>query len=670
MEWRFIMKRIIGVIFFFTFALDFCFLLSAEENRKIIYLDELELKVIKQGWGKHPLAGRSCTGKLLKVNGKVYERGVGTHSPARFCVILDGRTTQFNALVGVDDGTNGKGSIMLEIVGDGKVLYKSDVIKGKEEPRKISIDIAGVKNLIIFVTDACDGIDYDHADLLDAYFVVEGASPKLAPAPYEEKYILTPTTSPAPRINPPRITGVRPGSPFIFRIPCTGKRPIKFVVEGLPEGLSVSEDGIITGKIVSRERRTYEVLINAENEFGKDKNVLKIVVGDTLALTPPMGWNHWYAFYDRVTAEIIKQSADIMVSSGMADVGYQYVSIDDCWANAKNHRDPMRVGPPRDENGDILPNKHFPNMKELTDYIHSKGLRAGIYTSPGPTTCGGFTGSYEHEYQDAKKFAEWGFDLLKYDWCSYTQIKKPDKLENLKEPYKLMGEILKSLDRDIVFNLCQYGMGEVWKWGKEVGGHSWRTAGDLGFELQQYHEVALRNSAHWEYAGPGSWNDPDYLLLGYVGDASEMGEPKPCPLTPSEQYSYFTLWCLMSAPLFLSSDMSKLDEFTLNILCNPEVIEVNQDPAGIQGRPIVTNKEAGYEVWMKPLSDGGIAVGIFNRKYAHQSITVKWNELGLSGPFNVRDLWTQENLGVFDKEFTTEVRPHGVCLIKVNSTKK
>lgn len=665
------MRKAVFRIISFLLIYNFCFQLCGEVKKESrVYLDELELKIVKQGWGKSPQSRKSCLGKQLKVNGKVYERGVGTHADVSFYVALDGMVKKFDAHVGVDDETGGKGSIIIKIFGDGKVLYKSDVIRGGEEPRRVSVNVWGIKNLIVSVLSAYDGIDSDHADLLDAYFVVEGAIPRLVPAPEEGKYILTPPLSPVPKINPPRITGVRPGSPFIFRIPCTGVRPIKFAIEGLPEGLSVNVDGIITGRIVSREQRAYDVLIKAENEFGKDENTLRIVVGEILALTPPMGWNHWYAFYDRVTADIVKQAVDAMVSSGMADVGYQYVCIDDCWANAKHHGDPMRVGPPRDENGDILPNKHFPNMKELTDYIHSKGLRAGIYTSPGPTTCAGFTGSYKYECQDAKKFAEWGFDLLKYDWCSYSQIKKPDRLENLKEPYKLMGDVLKSLDRDIVFNLCQYGMGEVWKWGKEVGGHSWRTAGDLGLELHRYHEVALRNSTYWEYAGRGAWNDPDYLLLGYVGDASEMGEPKPCPLTPSEQYSYMSLWCLMSAPLFLSSDMSRLDEFTLNILCNSEVIEVNQDPAGIQGRPIVINREAGYEVWMKPLSDGDIAIGIFNRDEITQSITVRWSELGLSGPFGVRDIWRQKEIGVFNESFTSEVARHGVSLIRVKATKR
>ncbi len=637
----------------------------AQENK--VYLDELNLKIVKQGWGEHPRKNESCIGKPILLQGTTYNRGVGTHANAVFYINLNGNASQFEGIFGIDDETDGNGSVIVRFYGDNKLLHTTQTLKGGKAPEKVSINLHGINNFIISVTDAHDGINYDHLDIAEAVFTMKEGKPELVLKPKEEPYILTPPPSPAPKINSPRITAVRPGSPFLFRIPCTGERPIQFHLEGLPDGLTVNSEGIISGTITNRNPNTYIVQITATNQHGKDQNTLKIVVGDTLALTPPMGWNHWYTHYDRITADIMKQSADLMVSTGMADVGYQYVSIDDCWANTEKHNDPMRVGPERDENGNILPNKYFPNMKELTDYIHAKGLKAGIYTSPGPKTCANYTGSYGYEEKDAKKFAEWGFDFLKYDWCSYSKILKPDKLENLKKPYQVMGDILKRLDRDIVYNLCQYGMGEVWKWGKEVGGNCWRTAGDLGLELLQYHEVARRNAEHWEYAGPGAWNDPDYILIGYSGDAHVMGEPKPCPLTPSEQYSYMSLWCLMASPLFYSGDMTRLDEFTLNILCNPEVIEIDQDSAGIQGRPIIINKEQNYEVWMKPLQDGSIAVGIFNLDEIEQTITIYWKDLGLSATQKVRDLWRQKDLGTHTESFTTTIPRHGVSLLKVKS---
>jgi alpha-galactosidase len=233
-----------------------------------------------------------------------------------------------------------------------------------------------------------------------------------------------------------------------------------------------------------------------------------------------------------------------MINSGMADYGYQYVNIDDCWMVKANSTDSIIGGPIRNDRGKLLTNKRFPDMKSMTDYIHSLGLKAGIYISPGPTTCAGYAGSYGHEQQDAKTFAEWGFDFLKYDWCSYGRIVKNPSLEDYKAPYKLMSENLKKLNRDVVLNLCQYGMGDVWKWGAEFG-HCWRTTGDLGLEnagsMPGFYYIGISNAQHWENAGPGGWNDPDYILIGWVGSAFVMGEGEKTKLTADEQY--FTCQC-------------------------------------------------------------------------------------------------------------------------------
>jgi alpha-galactosidase len=285
------------------------------------------------------------------------------------------------------------------------------------------------------------------------------------------KEILTPRPKPSPRINGPLVYGCRPGNPFLYRIPCQGEKPILFSVQYLPAGLTLdTKTGIISGVI--SKKGEYELVIDATNSKGKDSRKLKIIAGDKLALTPPMGYNHWYAHYDRITDKMMREAADIMISSGMADVGYQYVNIDDCWMNAPKNKDSLRVGPLRDANGNILPNRHFPDMKALTDYIHSKGLKAGIYTSPGPLTCGGFAGAYQHEEQDAMQISKWGFDFLKYDWCSYDYIarggspndeniplwdKKTTKLEKFKYPYKMMGDILKKQNRDIVGRCVEMG---------------------------------------------------------------------------------------------------------------------------------------------------------------------------------------------------------------------
>jgi alpha-galactosidase len=317
-------------------------------------------------------------------------------------------------------------------------------------------------------------------------------------------------------------------------------------------------------------------------------------------------------------------------------------------------------------------------MKGLTDYIHSLGLKAGIYTSPGTLTCGGFAGAYNHEEQDARQFADWGFDFLKYDWCSYSDVTVPGSagtdskikwekgrggIDKQKYPYFQMGEILRRQNRDIVLNLCQYGMGEVWKWGAESGGHCWRTAGDLGFELDRVFDVALRNSEYREYSKPGAWNDPDYIQIGYIGAASKMGLPEMTRMPAQMQYSYMSLWCLMASPLIYSGDMTRLDKFTLNVLCNPEVIAVDQDPLGVAAEVKITGDSA--FIMIKPLHDGSVAAGLFNRSSRPTTLTLSIEDAGFDGMVSVRDLWRHKDLGRFSREFSAEVPPSGVIMIKI-----
>jgi alpha-galactosidase len=479
-------------------------------------------------------------------------------------------------------------------------------------------------------------------------------------APAEEAVMLTPPAPATPRLNGPKVYGVRPGSPFLYRIPATGAAPLAFAARGLPPGLSVdAATGIISGEVA--KEGVWRSMLTAKNARGKARREFRIVAGDTLALTPPMGWNSWYIHYNRVSQALMEQAADQMIATGMANYGYQYVNIDDCWMK-KQGDEPYR-GP----DGAVLPNAKLPEMKGLAGYIHAKGLKAGLYTSPGPWTCGGYAGAYQHEEADAREFADWGFDFLKYDWCSYESVAGANSPERFQRPYLQMRDELHKLKRDIVFNLCQYGMDEVWKWGGQAG-NSWRTTGDLGLErgsrLPGFYSIAFSNARHWAFAKPGAWNDPDYILIGWVGDAQGMGQGTPTSLTPDEQYSYMSLWCLMAAPLIFSGDMAKLDAFTLNVLCNCEVIDVDQDALGHQARIV---KQTDDElILLKDMEDGSWALGLFNLASDPQTLSVSWADLGVSERQKVRDLWREVDLGVFDGGFAAGVPRHGVVLLRVS----
>jgi len=467
-------------------------------------------------------------------------------------------------------------------------------------------------------------------------------------APPEKAVILTPPVQAKPRINGPSIFGVRPGHPVLCRVPVTGERPISLSVEGLPEGLRfdpLSQE--LTGTL--NQAGSHVVTVRAKNRRGQAKKEFKISVGDTLALTPPLGWNSWNCFADKVDGEKIRMAVDAMVSSGLIEHGWAYMNIDDGW----------QAG--RDPAGNIQPNEKFHDMQALVAYVHEKGLRIGLYSSPGPKTCEGFVGSWKHEEQDARQFAAWGFDYLKYDWCSYGEVvdKSLSSLEQLKKPYLEMGSALFRQNRDIVFSVCQYGMGDVWEWGASAGASCWRTTGDIRDVWSSISKNGFSSAGGERYAGPGHWNDPDMLVIGNLG----WGNVRPCDLTPSEQYAHISLWCLLDSPLLIGCDMSQLDDFTKGLLSNDEVLEVDQDELGRQATRVA--KTGDLEVWAKELADGSMAVGLFNRGSQPATMEVKWSDLGLTRRHRVRDLWRQKDLGEFKGSFGGTVGRHGVLLLRV-----
>jgi alpha-galactosidase len=356
--------------------------------------------------------------------------------------------------------------------------------------------------------------------------------------------------------------------------------------------------------------------------------------GEGLARTPPMGWNSWNHFECKVTATDVRSAVDAIVANGMKAAGYIYVNIDDCWQGK------------RDEKGVLHPNEKFPDMKGLADYVHSKGLKVGIYSSPGPKTCAGFEGSFGHEEQDARMYGEWGIDYLKYDYCSFQ-----GDVDAQIAAYRKMHDGLLKTGRPIVFSLCQYGMDRVWAWGPGVGGNLWRTTEDISDDYGSMAYIGFGQEGLDRFAGPGHWNDPDML---------EIGNGK---MNHDEYLTHMSLWCMLAAPLLAGNDLSKMTAETLDILTNPEVVAVDQDQAGIQGYPVA--QEGPLEVWVKPLWDGGKAVGLFNRGESAMPVTAHFRDIGIGDQASVRDLWAKRDLGVVRDRFTAVVPKHGVVLVKV-----
>ena len=489
--------------------------------------------------------------------------------------------------------------------------------------------------------------DQSHRNLIN-YSFTDKKSGRIITAEEELPYILTPRAGDIPRINGARVYGQRPGHPFLFLIPATGKEPLTYAAENLPEGLSLDvKTGIISGAV--KKAGTYIIHLSVSNEKGKDSRDLKIVIGKDLALTPPLGWNSWNCWGLSVDAEKVKAAADNMLSTGLARHGWSFINIDDGWE-----------APKRAANGEIVPNEKFPDMNNVTGYVHSKGMKMGIYSSPGPLTCGGYLGTYQHEQQDAKTWAKWGLDYIKYDWCSYSHIAKNNSLEELKKPYIIMHDALSKVDRDIVFSLCQYGMGEVWKWGAEVGGNLWRTTGDITDSWESMSGIGFNQTLNTQFAGPGHWNDPDMLVVGWVGWGPSL---HPSRLTASEQYTHISLWALLSAPMLIGCDLTRLDDFTLNLLCNDEVLDIDQDPLGKQAAPV--DKTETYQVWKKQMEDGSLAIGLFNTGNTESVVGIDFSKLGISGKHAIRDCWRQKDLGEFENHFEGKVPSHGVLLVRI-----
>ena len=640
-----------------------------------IALSKLDLSTMEIGWS-HPQAGKSVDGKALKIGSKSYADGIGTHADSSFSLVLDGKAESLSAEVGVDAEVGAKGSVEFVVWCDGREAFRSGVLKGGAAARPVKVPLAGVHSLDLQVTDGGDGIEFDHGDWADARITYSGAAPVVAAPVKDEAVILTPKPGPQPRLTGPRVFGARPGNPFLHRITATGTKPLTYLADGLPPGITLdAKTGILTGSLAAKGE--WLVTVGASNSSGKATRTLKIVGGDTIALTPPLGWNSWNCFAGAVTDKNIRDAARVMAQSSLIDHGWTYINIDDFWQVKPGSDDRTLQGPERDASGKILPNSRFPDMKGLTEYVHSLGLKAGLYSSPGPLTCGGCSGSFGHEDQDAATYAGWGFDYLKHDWCSYhpnlegkrsapahhvpaIDAITDNELLKLMLPYAVMRSALDQQKRDIYYSLCQYGMGNVSAWGAQVGGNSWRTTGDITDTWGSMSGIGFKQNGLEKFTKPGHWNDPDMLVVGHVGWGPAL---HPTHLRPSEQYTHISLWCLLASPLLIGCDLTQLDEFTLNLLTNDEVLDVNQDELGKQASRIA--KTGNAEVWAKPMADGSWAVGLFNLGIAPLPVTLDLNSLGINGAARGRDLWRQQDLEPLTGKLTRTIPRHGCALLRI-----
>jgi len=617
-----------------------------------MWVEAIGLERLSQRRGT-PRAGRTIRDKPILLGGVEYPHGIGTRSISEFVIDLQGNASRFASMVGLDDEIKGHvGSVTFEVWADDTRVAASGVMHVGDPPKSLSAALEGVRVLTLLVDDAGDTSNDDEVAWAGALIELAdpiGARPVAYVPPAEEMpRIAAPSTSPQPAIHSPRVTGATPGHPFLFRIPATGKPPLQFSANGLPAGLVLNPvTGIISGKIETAGESV--VQLSVRGPAGSASSELRIVSGkDALALTPPMGWNSWNVWGPAVDADKVLQAAEWLERSGLAAHGFQYIVIDDAWSA------------PRGADGQIVPNEKFPDMLALADAVHARGLKLGIYSSPGPRTCEDYPASFQHEVQDAATFAAWGADYLKYDWCSYEEIVRDQSLAELQKPYIVMHDALARVDRDIVYALCQYGYGDVWKWGAEVGGHLWRSSGDLLDQWANLESVGFRQAGRERWTRPGEWNDTDMLVVGTLGWGPNL---RPSRLTPNEQLLHMSLWALQAAPLFIGADLSKLDAFTLSLLSNDEVIAVDQDPLGHAAGRIWS--DARREIWARPLADGTMAVGLFNRGLQPAQVTVEWAQLGLQGRQPVRDLWQRKDLEVAQDKFTATVPRHGAVLLKI-----
>ena len=538
----------------------------------------------------------------------------------------------------------------------------------------VEVDLKGIQRMGLLVTGRGSGYPKNLGNWADPKITLtKGFVPEKIPN-NGNRYILTPPSSPKPRINSPALYGATPGNPVFYTIFASGQKPMEFDASNLPKSLTIDKKtGIITGKI--DQRGNYKVTLQAKNALGIAKKTLEIKIGDTISLTPPIGWNGWNSWARLIDQGKVMASAKAMVNKGLKDHGWAYINIDDAWQGSRGGK----------YNG-IQANEKFPSFAAMVDSVHSMGLKVGLYSSAHITTYAGyvggsspiptgilpdsiknnkrawrFVGPYKFDENDAKQWADWGIDYLKYDW----RIEVPSTI-------RMQQALLKS-GRDIHFSISNSApFANASDWAKLT--NSFRTGPDIRDSWTSLFISAFTLDKWAPFGGHGHWLDPDMMIIGNVTTGSQM---HPTRLTPDEQYSHVSIFSLLAAPLLIGCPIEQLDDFTLGLLTNDEIIEVNQDPLGISAR--LVQEKNGVQVWKKPLSDGSFALGFFYteefgktpQSYFHWenekpiAFTVDLNSLGLTKSYQLRDVWQQKNLGKIKNQISMTIPHHGVKFYKL-----
>lgn len=646
------------------------------QKTRIIWLDDLQIQTFSEGL-RPVKAKKNYESHTLKVNKLSFQRGVGAQSPCVLAFNVDKKALRFQAKIGNDGEGNPALPLSYYVLGDGKILFEKKNMKMGDNPIAIDVSLKGIKQLGLLVLDTVGGISNKrtYANWLDARVEMIGNSSIGYVENKGKKYILTPKSAAIPRINSPKLFGVRPGNPFLYNIAASGSKPMIFKALNLPNGLILNEKtGQITG--VLKEKTNHNVTLIAENNNGKATAALEIRVGEDIALTPPLGWNGWNAWEQKIDKEKVMASANAMIHFKLKDYGWNYVNLDDAW---QGYRDSVTLA--------LQPNEKFPDIKGMFDYIHSLGLKVGLYSTPYISSYAGYVGAssdypkggethekiivnrpsfnrigpYKFEKQDARLMAEWGVDFLKYDW----RIDLPSTIR--------MADALRESGRDVVFSLSNnapFDKAADWaKWAQ-----MYRTGPDIKDSWTSLYHTSFSLDKWAPFSGPGHWADPDMMIIGDVSIGPVL---HPTRLTPDEQYSHVSIFSLLSAPMLIGCPLERLDPFTINLLNNYEVLDINQDPLGKPARLI--GLDNGVQIWLKELKDGSYALGMFNMaNYGEQPASYfRWGDekeihfnlnldkFNLPGKWLIRDVWKQKEIGEFSRFFTTKIPHHGVKLIKL-----